>query len=365
MRNLCRFALCLLLGWGQTVTRGAEPAALPAGLYAEVGTPRGSLLVELFFEKTPLTVANFVGLAEGALGPSPRKPYFNGLLFHRVVPEFVVQGGDPLGTGEGGPGYEFPDEFSPGLSHNTVGILSMANAGPDTNGSQFFFTLNPVRRLDYLHSVFGRVVRGLEVLPTIQQGDAMTVTIHRVGPAAQAFKVDEASFAQRVAAAPKYRFPHFDDAQSLLPQNPPRARGFAAKLANVERSTGLKCFVRLYERRDSADTDKQPGEIAKQAAELFGVKDTGVVALYFADRDEWALWIADPLLARFNPDKLSTHDAKQAFLTAVRQRTQTAIADVSRQLGPDKPLTDQQKLKLLTDEVIDGLLDRLLPAGTP
>ena len=109
-------------------------------------------------------MTNFVGLAEGTLGPSPRKPFFDGLTFHRVVPNFVIQGGDPLGTGEGGPGYMFPDEFSPRLGHGSIGILSMANAGPDTNGSQFFITLAPAGRLDFLHSVFGRTVPGSDVL---------------------------------------------------------------------------------------------------------------------------------------------------------------------------------------------------------
>jgi cyclophilin family peptidyl-prolyl cis-trans isomerase len=141
---------------------------LPAGLYAEFTTPRGVIVAELRYQQAPLTVANFVGLAEGTLGPSPRKPFFDGLTFHRVVPNFVVQGGDPQGTGEGGPGYTFPDEFAPGLHHDTTGVLSMANDGPDTNGSQFFVTLREVHRLDYLHSVFGRVIRGLDVLPLIK-----------------------------------------------------------------------------------------------------------------------------------------------------------------------------------------------------
>src|SRR5215203_2907438 len=149
------------------------------GLYAEVTTPHGAFTCELYFQKTPLTVASFVGLAEGKLGPAPRKPFFDGITFHRVVPDFVVQGGDPTATGDGGPGYSFPDELVPGLRHDAAGILSMANDGPDTNGSQFFLTLRETNRLNYLHSVFGRVVRGLEVLPRLQPGDTMTIKIVR------------------------------------------------------------------------------------------------------------------------------------------------------------------------------------------
>ena len=152
--------LCILIAFLPAL-QAEEPAVsdLPDGLYAEFVTPRGTVVCELFFEKTPMTVANFVGLAEGTLGPRPGQPYFNGIKFHRVVPDFVVQGGDPTGTGSGGPGYSFPDEFIPGLRHDDAGILSMANAGPDTNGSQFFLTLREVNRLNYLHSVFGRAVQ--------------------------------------------------------------------------------------------------------------------------------------------------------------------------------------------------------------
>lgn len=223
------------------------PTPLPDGLYADLATPRGIITVELFYQKVPLTVASFVGLAEGTLGPSPRKPFFNGLKFHRVVPHFVIQGGDPLGTGEGGPGYSFPDEFAVGLRHDDAGILSMANDGPDTNGSQFFITLAPVNRLNYLYSVFGRVVRGREIPPLVQKDDVISaVTIHRIGASAQAFRADQAAFDALVARTPKFTAPpigpgaYFDDPDHVLPADPSRAQMFQQKLANFERITGKK-----------------------------------------------------------------------------------------------------------------------------
>ena len=128
-----------------------------------IETNRGEIKLELYPEKTPITVANFVNLAN--------RGYYNGLRFHRVIPDFMIQGGDPTGTGSGGPGYRFEDEFDSSLRHNAPGILSMANAGPGTNGSQFFITHVPTPWLDGKHSVFGKVVSGMEVVNSIQQGD--------------------------------------------------------------------------------------------------------------------------------------------------------------------------------------------------
>ena len=131
----------------------------PNHLTALFSTSKGPIRVNLFADKTPITVANFVNLAQ--------RGYYNGLIFHRVIPDFMIQGGCPLRNGTGGPGYKFEDEFAPGLKHDKPGILSMANAGPNSNGSQFFITLVPTPWLDNRHSVFGEVVEGLDVVQAI------------------------------------------------------------------------------------------------------------------------------------------------------------------------------------------------------
>lgn len=180
------------------------------GLYAKVNTNKGVILLNLEFEKTPGTVGNFVALAEGNLENSAKAqgtPYYDGLKFHRVIPDFMIQGGCPQGTGTGNPGYKFDDEFHPDLKHDKPGILSMANAGPGTNGSQFFITHVETSWLDGNHTVFGHVVEGQDVVDAIAQGDAIdTVEIIRVGDAAEkfnaieAFRTFEGSREKRIAA---------------------------------------------------------------------------------------------------------------------------------------------------------------------
>lgn len=168
--------------------------ARDSGVYATFATSEGDFVIKLYDKETPKTVENFVGLAEGsktwtdpATGKPATRPFYDGLIFHRVIDRFMIQGGCPMGTGMGGPGYKFADEFAPGLKHDRAGILSMANAGPNTNGSQFFITLAPTPHLDRRHSVFGEVVEGLDVVQRIghvptgrQDRPVKDVTINKV-----------------------------------------------------------------------------------------------------------------------------------------------------------------------------------------
>jgi FKBP-type peptidyl-prolyl cis-trans isomerase len=179
---------------------GMATTKLKDGLYAKFDTSKGEILCKLEFEKTPLTVVNFVGLAEGTkdLGGGAKAKgdkYYDGLKFHRVIPSFMIQGGCPLGTGTGGPGYTFADEIDPSLTHSSPGILSMANAGPGTNGSQFFITHVATPHLDGKHTVFGHVVSGQDVVDKIEGNDTInSVEIIRVGSAAEAFQSDQKAF---------------------------------------------------------------------------------------------------------------------------------------------------------------------------
>lgn len=166
------------------------------GLYARLNTSRGTIILELYPDEAPLTVMNFVGLAEGALDFADREgPFYDGLTFHRVIEDFMIQGGDPQGSGSGGPGYSFPDETDNGLIFDSPGILAMANAGPDTNGSQFFITRVVTDWLNGNHTIFGRVSEGQDIVEAMRQGDTITtVEILRIGSKAEAYTADSKRF---------------------------------------------------------------------------------------------------------------------------------------------------------------------------
>ena len=351
------------------------------GVYAEFATPRGSFVVELNYREAPMTVASFVGLAEGTIAPRDGKPFFSGLKWYRVVPGFVIQSGNPLAPEDGDPGYTFPDEFVPGLRHAAAGMLSMANGGPDTNGCEFFLTLADCTRLNYLHSVFGHVFTGLEVLQKIQTDDAFSIKIIRIGEAGRSFKADEATFKALAAKAGKYSgatepgpTAHFDDPDKLLPVDPPRAKNFNFKLANFERTTGVRIVARMFTNSPTEEEDRVPGAYMHALAEKLGVARSGVLAAYFADEDDWRVWIGDELTAPFlgRPvtaadlgEGAALHKAKEAFFAAARIQAGKYTDQARKLRGADNPLVPADLVKYSVDAMLDALLLRFEPIPRP
>jgi cyclophilin family peptidyl-prolyl cis-trans isomerase len=369
-----------------------DVATLPDGLYAEFTSGRGNFVCELYYQRVPMTCASFVGLAEGSLAARMGKPFYTGLRWYRVVPGFVIQSGDPTTPPDGpragsdeddktGHPYSFPDEFVPGLRHDDIGVLSMANSGPDTNSSEFFVTLAPTNRLNYLHAVFGRVVRGVDVLRKIRPDDPFAVSIRRIGAAAQAFEVNERTFTARVAAARKYAgelvpspTAHFFDPDNLLPTDPPRAKNFNFKLANFERATGVRIVARILPRSPSAAEDAVPGAYMKALAEKLGVAQRGALAAYFADEKDWRVWIGDESTAAFAGRAMSVkelgpddvfHQVKTDFLERAEAQGNADFASQQKSSARGKQPPPAQRLKLQVDAMLDGLIDRLEPRPPP
>ncbi len=356
------------------------------GVYAEFTTPRGKFVVELNYQQVPMTVASFVGLAEGSLAPRAGHPYYTGLKWYRVVPGFVIQSGDPdheknLDKDDPGTPYTYPDEFVPGLRHTTAGVLSMANAGPDTNSSEFFITLGDCTRLNYLHSVFGHVFTGADVLPKIQPGDEFTIRILRVGAAGRAFKADKATFEALAAKAKKYTGPaepgpaaFFDDADHLLPVEPPRARYFNYKLANFERATGVKIVGRMFAHIPDAKADEVPGATMRALAAKLGVAQDGVLVAYFADDKDWRVWIGDDLVPVFLGRPVAAgdlkyggalHEAKMKLMDAAIAQGDAAFAAQQKSAPPGSPVPLAQHVKLQADALLDALIFRFERAKHP
>jgi hypothetical protein len=256
-------------------------------------------------------------------------------------------------------------------------MLSMANAGPATNGCEFFITLGDCTRLNYLHAVFGRTIQGLEVLPLLQQDDAFTIRILRVGAEARAFQADPAAFAALTARVPPYAgaaepgpAAHFDDPAGLIPVDPPRAKNFNYKLANFERATGVRIVARLLKETPTAAEDAVPGAYMRALAEKLGVAKRGALAVYFAADDDWRVWIGDESTAAFfgRPataadlaDGGAFHDVKEAFLAATRDEGDAAYEKQKAAAPADRPPPPGQRLKLQTDAVLDHLILQLEP----
>ena len=227
-------------------------------IYASIETSKGIIKTQLFFNLTPVTVANFISLAEGenkeVSDQYKGKKYYNGITFHRVIPDFMIQGGDPTGTGSGSPGYNFKDEFVDELKHDSAGILSMANAGPGTNGSQFFITHKETPWLDGAHTVFGNVVEGQDIVDKIEQGDSIiNIEIIRQGNSAKKFN------------APKIFTNHFKDEEKRKKEKEKALEKLKKDVSKIhsdlkEKSTetesGLKFFINEKGDGDMVDENK-------------------------------------------------------------------------------------------------------------
>ena len=369
-------------------------------IYAEIETSKGLIEAELDFIHAPLPTMNFIGLAEGTLPFQNRPratPFYDGTTFHRVVKDFVIQGGDPMSAdpafpvdklGDGGPGYSFPDQFSPRLRHDMAGVLSMANDGPDTNGSQFFITLREVNRLNYLHSVFGQVVRGMDVVNRIEPGDKILhVTIRRTdarppasvtvppdrpeatpGPGAmpdkpapvvadaRAFKADEASFqalekqvlADRHPGPPDGFLPLVDDTKQLPDV---RVKNFNYKLANYQRTTGHRVVVRLFPEFKPDPPEQSVGNAVKHLATTLGLPDEGdnVLACCFTKDNVWNVRLGEATY----PDLLGqTGTTDQLMASGAMHQGKTAL------LQDAQSLSKEGKLKEAVDAVIDTMILR-------
>ena len=227
-------------------------------IYASIETSKGIIKTQLFFNLTPVTVANFISLAEGenkeVSDQYKGKKYYNGITFHRVIPDFMIQGGDPTGTGSGSPGYNFKDEFVDELKHDSAGILSMANAGPGTNGSQFFITHKETPWLDGAHTVFGNVVEGQDIVDKIEQGDSIiNIEIIRQGNSAKKFNASKI-FTNHFKEEEK-RKKEKEKALEKLKKDVSKIHS-DLKEKSTETETGLKFFINEKGDGDMVDENK-------------------------------------------------------------------------------------------------------------
>jgi cyclophilin family peptidyl-prolyl cis-trans isomerase len=279
--------ILLLVVWSSCKTKEQSTATLKGledGLYADMKTNKGDILLRLEFDKTPGTVANFVSLAEGtnplADAKYKGKPFYDGLTFHRVIKDFMIQGGDPTGTGRGGPGYRFDDEFPKNdkkellLKHDSPGILSMANAGPNTNGSQFFITHVPTPHLDGRHTVFGRVISGQQVVDSIAKGDKILhVSIIRKGKKAEEFDAP-AVFDKFMKDAKERRKKELEEVEKRKVRSLEFIQTMAIDIGNKKKKaktlpSGLKIYV------EEEGTGKKPEQGSMVSVDYAGFFEDG------------------------------------------------------------------------------------------
>lgn len=256
--------------------KATPPVKLGDGLYAEIETNKGKIVLQLEFQKTPLTVANFVALAEGqqdlVSAEYKGKKFYDGLKWHRVIKDFMIQGGDPKGDGSGGPGYKFADEIDPSLKHDKPGILSMANAGKGTNGSQFFITHVPTPHLDGIHTVFGHVVEGQDVVNLIEQNDQIiAVKIIRNGKEAKNFNAPKVfkEYFEKIAAQQK------KEADAIAKYKTDKAAYFADLKKNAPKTASGLQYVIVKK-----GTGKKPAAESQVFLTYSGFLDNGTGTLF-------------------------------------------------------------------------------------
>jgi FKBP-type peptidyl-prolyl cis-trans isomerase len=276
------------------------------GIYAKFNTSRGEILVKLTHDKTPGTVGNFVALAEGNLENKAKaqgKPYYDGLKFHRVIPDFMIQGGCPQGTGTGDAGYKFDDEFHVDLKHDGPGVLSMANSGPGTNGSQFFITHIATPWLDNKHTVFGHVVEGQAIVDAIKQGDKIdSLEIVRVGAevekwnAVEAFRTFEGSRAKKITEEKAKHIAELDKVAAGFEETPSGLRyKIIQKGTGKKAESGMKVTVH-YEGSllngtvfDSSYKRKDPIEFQVGVGQVIAGWDEGICLLQVGDKARFVI----------------------------------------------------------------------------
>jgi len=337
-------AAVLALYVSRTPIHAAEPApaeTLADGLYAFIDTERGGVTIELFFEDAPLTVTNFVGLAEGHLGPSDRRgtPFYDGLIFHRVVPGFVVQGGDPKGTGAGGPGYAFQDELNPKLRFGEAGMVGMANSGPDTNGSQFFIVLAEKNRLNYNYSVFGRVIDGMPAVRAIARGDKIeSLRILRVGEKARKFESTREAFETASRNLPPLP-PMADNPEFLISgEGVPIGASFSEwinlKLHHYEAVTGHRVYARVYSGFLPRNPEDSISAFCKDTAEKLETGFVnGVLISYFSDENAWNIRIGERLLPLFMDSPMEVADFVAGGMDSRLHKKKKALLSGGRRLS--------------------------------